>query len=210
MIALDFKWAAFTRVFVPLTSSSWWRSVRHWKETGSSSCGWKPSRCWALQCRWPARHASSATAMTTPEETAAGTQSIQVSKNVFICTGSASFLQSLLLSSTTNSMYSSLNLLWSALTLILPKSICFWMVYICSVLSIRLAPSLQLVTNCWNNNHNNDITAPSQLYASAHSQVVIESVQTNVIHVVCTLKKCNICFFSFFCKIEGISIGTVL
>lgn len=40
---------------------------------------------------------------------------------------------------------------WSTLTLIFPKSICFWMVYICSVLSIRLAPSLQLVTNCWNN-----------------------------------------------------------
>lgn len=44
------------------------------------------------------------------------------------------------------------------LTLILPNSICFWMVYICSVLSIRLAPLLQLLTNCWTNNHNSRVT----------------------------------------------------
>lgn len=44
-------------------------------------------------------------------------------------------------------------------TLIFPKSICFWMVYICSVLSIRLAPSLQAVTSCWNGNDNCGITA---------------------------------------------------
>lgn len=48
--------------------------------------------------------------------------------------------------------------LWAP-TLIFPKSICFWMVYICSVLSIRLAPSLQAVTSCRNGNHNSDITA---------------------------------------------------
>lgn len=40
----------------------------------------------------------------------------------------------------------------STLTLIFPKSICFWMVYMCSVLSILLAPSLQLSTNCRDEN----------------------------------------------------------
>lgn len=39
-----------------------------------------------------------------------------------------------------------------ALTLILPNSICFWMVYICSVRSILLAPSLQLLTSCGSSN----------------------------------------------------------
>lgn len=47
-----------------------------------------------------------------------------------------------------------------ALTLILPNSICFWMVYICSVLSIRLAPSLQLLTNCRHNRPRGNVTVP--------------------------------------------------
>jgi len=54
-------------------------------------------------------------------------------------------------SSPVNSVLTFLEGVWAETkrTLILPKSICFWMVYICSVLSIRWAPSLQLVTNCW-------------------------------------------------------------
>lgn len=77
-LILDLKWIAFTCILAALTSSSWWQSARHWRETGNSSCGWKPSRCWALQCRRPAHRASSATSMMTPEETAARSQELSV------------------------------------------------------------------------------------------------------------------------------------
>lgn len=122
---------------VVLTFSSWWWSERHWRERGSSSCGWKPSRCWAPRGRLPARRASSATVMTRPEEMAAETQSrlaLQQRSAQHFCPG-----------------------VCLPPTLILPNSICFWMVYICSVLSILLAPSLQLLTNCWSNHHNSHI-----------------------------------------------------
>lgn len=107
-----------------------------------------------------AHHASSATAMTTPEETAVRTQDLCRLAN---CCGSAlsphggvRVSQCHCVSAVyirTNSQYVSQSKprrdTRSTLTLILPKSICFWMVYICSVLSIRLAPSLQLETSCW-------------------------------------------------------------
>lgn len=127
-----------TQPSVVLTFSSWWWSEHHWRETGSSSCGWKPSRCWALRWRLPARRASSATGMMRPEGMAAETQwrfHLHQHSAQDFCPRSC-----------------------LALTLILPNSICFWMVYICSVLSILLAPSLQLLTNCWTNNHHSHIT----------------------------------------------------
>lgn len=58
-------------------------------------------------------------------------------------------------------------------TLILPKSICFSMVYICSVRSIRLAPSLQLVTSCWHNNFNN-----SSINVPVCSQMITVKLQS--------------------------------
>lgn len=159
-IILDSMWIIVITncILVLLTSSSWWRSVHHWRETGSSSCCWKPSRCSALQCRKLAHHASSATATTTPEEMAVRTQelSVQVSKvnllhHYYMRGISPKLYPSYIMFLAFYSICTSIANNKQKLALILPKSICFWMVYICSVLSIRRAPSLQLLTNCWNN-----------------------------------------------------------